>query len=110
MLKCLYEDLKVCILYSFSIRCYGNILNCDHIVSQLFVLNVCNLDVRAKATEVFKQIQTRNVKPVLCTWISTKLNLGIHKRKGERPLILFIVRSYYVMRIHCDSFEYRTLL
>jgi hypothetical protein len=96
MKKCLYGDLKVCILYSFSIRCYGNIINCDHIVSELFVLNEHNLDVQGKAAEVFEQIQMRNLKPVLCTWISIKLNVGIHKRKGERPCILFIVRSYHV--------------
>lgn len=85
MKKCLYDDLNVCILYSFSIRCYGNILHCDHIVSELLVLDVRNLHVRAKAAEMFGQIKTRNVNPVLCTWISMKLNVGVHKRKGERP-------------------------
>jgi hypothetical protein len=94
--KNVYMKTRRFILYSLSIRCYLNIINCDHIVSELFVLSVRNLHVQGRAADVFQQIQMRNLKPVLCTWISIKLNVGIHRRKGERPCTLFIARSYHV--------------
>jgi hypothetical protein len=61
--KCLYGSLKVSILHSFSIKGYGNI-KWDHIVSEVYMLNIFNFHVQAKAAEVFEQIQMRNVKPV----------------------------------------------